>query len=86
MDMICEMEDIYQADMLLDEIFMVVFDTQGDVQVNYNYPSYIAYSLVYIPHDRVLNVIGVRETIDKLNDIVIQTEIEVTERCPRKCT
>ena len=42
--------------------------------------------VVKTPNDRVLNVIGVRETIDKLNDIVIQTEIEVTERCPRKCT
>lgn len=83
-DMICEVEDIYQSDTLLDEIFMVVFDTQGYVLVDYNYPKHIAYSLVYNPHDKELNVIGVRETIEKLKNMAVQTEIEVTEKCPRK--
>lgn len=84
MDMLCEMEDIYQADKLLDEIFMVVFDTQEHVSVDYDFSQAIECSLVYIPHDKVMNIIGVEETIKKLNDIAMQTEIEVTEECPRK--
>lgn len=76
MRMICEMEELYQEDIEAEEIFMVVFDTQGYVIVDGNYPDYMAYGLIYTPQEKKLEVIGVRETVDRLNAIAENTEIE----------
>jgi len=83
-DILCEAEDIYQADTEMEEVFMVVFDTSGMVLINREYPEYMAYSLVYKPQNKEMNVIGVSETIEKLEEIAENYVIEVEEECPRK--
>ena len=73
---VCRLDEIYQEDSSLDEIFYVVFDTQGNVIVDREYPKWVAYSLVYSPKDKNITVMGVRETVKRLDDIAGKTEIE----------
>ena len=84
MHMICEMEDIYQADTSMNEVFLVVFNTQGNVYVDYNYPKYVVYSLLYKPVQKSIDILGVNETIEKIDEIIAGPEIITTEECPRK--
>lgn len=84
MHMICEMEDIYQADTSMNEVFLVVFNTQGNVYVDYNYPKYVAYSLVYEPIRKSIDILGINETLEKIDEIIAGPEIITTEECPRK--
>ena len=83
-DMISEVLSVYQADKEAEEIFLVVFWEEGKIAVDENYCKEMRYSLLYEPKEHCVKVIGVWDSVMKLDKMAEENEIVYLKECPRE--